>query len=403
MAGYGNFTSQQNQTPTEKISAAASPSATSASSKSFAGALSDKLVAVGASIGAVASKVSTGLDGVTSSLRGDTTQLTQSTLTRVSPTDLINNRKSYSGNGEKFASSHMPSRKIDTAKVDQKSADIIIYPPDMRKYYINFLFGDYERPNPYKESTFKSTLQIALPMPGSLLSPQGVKLNPTELGGVLGGATENVAAIVQDLAAGGFNKPTKDVSGAFKSAANQTVGAAYNTVYELAGAIPGLDNVAGVAGQLFGAVPNPHITVFFQGVDLRAHSFTWRFAPKNVDESILVQKIIKEFKKRMLPNYKWGAANVLGYPQMVQITLEPDLSEQLYKFKQCMISSVNVNYAPNGVPSFFAGTQYPTVIEFQVNLQELEIFTSQDYGGKNGDAVGSISDALQSDTVSAKS
>ena len=105
----------------------------------------------------------------------------------------------------------------------------------------------------------------------------------------------------------------------------------------------------------------------------------------------------------MLPNYKWGAANVLGYPQMVQITLEPDLSEQLYKFKQCMISSVNVNYSPNGVPSFFAGTQYPTVIEFQVNLQELEIFTSQDYGGKNGDAVGSISDALQSDTVSAKS
>ena len=99
----------------------------------------------------------------------------------------------------------------------------------------------------------------------------------------------------------------------------------------------------------------------------------------------------------MLPNYKWGAANVLGYPEMVQITLEPDMKEILYKFKPCMISSVNVNYAPNGIPSFFAGTKYPTAIEFQVSLQELEIFTSQDFGGQNGRAVKDIGAILTGD------
>lgn len=371
----GQYVSALNQTPVDKISGAASPQ-TSSSLKDFATSISSKLLGAGASFGAISSSTTTALDAISPNLRGDTTNLTQTITERMSPSQLIAARKSTAGKSESFATSHMPKTVIKDNKDKQGVGDLLQFPPDMRKYYINFAFGEYNRPSAYVETQFKTQLNVALPMPSNLLDPTGVKLNPTEMGGMIGGAAENLAAVVQDMrgATPGKGADIKNVA----------TGAFYNTIYEAASIPPGLDNLTGVAGQLFAAVPNPHVTVFFQGVDLRAHSFTWRFAPKNAQESETVQRIIKEFKKRMLPNYKWGAANVLGYPQMVQITLEPDMGDVLYKFKKCMVSSVNVNYAPNGIPSFFAGTKAPTVIEFQVNLQEIEIFTSQDYGGQNG-------------------
>ena len=393
----GQYVSPANQSPLDKISNIATPTI-GASQSSVATSLAQKLLGAGASLGAIASTATTGLDNVSSQLRGDTVSLTQDAMTRVSPDDIINNRKGTKDNQEKFAESHMPTRKIADSRAKNSTAGTISYPPDLRKYYINFAFGEYKRPNAYlQKSAFSPNLHIALPMPTNLLDPSGVKLKPTELGGVLGAGLENISGVLQDIKAGGTLTKDKGLLSAIKSGANQGAGALYNTMFEAASLVPGLDDVAGTAGQLFGAVPNPHVTVFFQGVDLRSHSFTWRFAPKNVTESIIVQSIVKEFKKRMLPNYKWGEANVLGYPEMVQITLEPDMKEILYKFKPCMISSVNVNYAPNGIPSFFAGTKYPTSIEFQVNLQELEIFTSQDFGGQNGDAVKDIGAILTGD------
>lgn len=394
MAGYGNFTSPENQTPAQKVEGGSLLSQLQGSSDLNAGmGAASKMMGTGMSVAGISSVSTTGLDNASGFLKGDTTSLTQSVTARASPTDLISKRTSDKGAKEKFSQAHMPQRKIADSRVTR--AGTLTYPPDMRKYYINFALGEYERPNPYLEkSAFKPDFHIALPMPSNLLDPTGVKLKPTELGGLLGAGIENVAAVVQNITAGGLTEKGKGVVEGLRKTANQTVGAAYALAYETASQVPGLDDAAGVAGQLLGAVPNPHITVFFQGVDLRAHSFTWRFAPKNVTESIIIQTIIKEFKKRMLPNYKWGAANVLGYPNMVQITLEPEMSNQLYTFKPCMISAVNVNYAPNGIPSFFAGTKYPTAIEFQVNFQELEIFTSQDYGGKNGDLAGATVNAV---------
>lgn len=396
MSGFGNFKSPSNLTPLEKIASqtvnTTGSGAQKLSPQSIGPAMSNKLSSAGLSVGAIASTVSTGLDNAIGKLKSDVTTLTQKITSRTKPADLINKRKSDKGSKKKFAESHMPQRKIADSRVTRVGT--LSYPPDMRKYYINFAFGKYERPNPYLEkSAFSPNFHVALPMPSNLIDPSGVKLKTAELGGVLGAAAENVSAIIQDIKAGGSTGSPS--AGTAKNIANQAVGAVYATAYEVASAIPGLDDIAGTAGQLLGAVPNPHVTVFFQGVDLRTHSFTWRFAPKNVTESIIVQTIVREFKKRMLPNYKWGAANILGYPEMVQITLEPEMEMQLYKFKPCMISAVNVNYAPNGVPSFFSGTKYPTAIEFQVNFQELEIFTSQDYGGTNGDFAGTTGEDIK--------
>lgn len=393
----GQYVSALNQSPLDKITSAAAPAMSVAQGvNSVAVDLTQKLLGAGASFGAISSSVTTGLDNISSNLKGETTSLTQTMMTRQSPADLIQNRKSSVDNVEAFTNSHMPQRKVADAKVKDSQVTMMMYPLDLRKYYINFAFGEYSRPNSYAPNNFTPNLNIALPMPSNLLDPSGVKLKPTELGGLMGQGLENVAAVMQDIGSGkSFDADRiKSFGAAAKSAANMGIGGGYNAVYETANAIPAVDDIMGTVGQLLGAVPNPHVTVFFQGVDLRSHSFTWRFAPKHPTESVMIQTIIREFKKRMLPNHAWGAANVLGYPQMVEVTLEPDMSDQLYVFKKCMVSSVNVNYAPNGIPSFFAGTKYPTAIEFQVSLQELEIFTSQDYGGVNGDAAGAIASGL---------
>jgi hypothetical protein len=376
----GQYVSAFNQSPTDKISSAATPGV-SGNQSTITERLSGALTGAGLSFSSISSSTTTALDSISSKLRGGIDELSQNVSNRLSPNQLTAKRKADAGNKETFATNHMPSRKTAAEKKSQGGVELLQYPPDMRKYYINFAIGEYVRPSAYVKTEFLPQIHIALPMPTNLLDPTGVKLNPNEMGGMIGGAAENVAALVQDIK--GETRPNAN-AGSAGAIGNMAIGAVYNTAMDIGGAIPGLDGVMGTAGQLFGAVPNPHITVFFQGVDLRAHSFTWRFAPKNVNESILVQTIVREFKKRMLPNYKWGAANVLGYPNMVQITLEPKMEDTLYMFKKCMISSVNVNYAPNGIPSFFANSRHPTVIEFQINLQELEIFTSQDYGGKNG-------------------
>ena len=73
-------------------------------------------------------------------------------------------------------------------------------------------------------------------------------------------------------------------------------------------------------------------------------------------------------------------AHMLDYPSIVKISLEPN-EDQLYKFKNCMLESVNVNYAPMGSPSFFRDSKYPTHIALDLSFQEVEIFTSNDIPG----------------------
>ena len=69
------------------------------------------------------------------------------------------------------------------------------------------------------------------------------------------------------------------------------------------------------------------------------------------------------------------------YPSIVQPKLfnGPKQNEFLYDFKPCVIENMIVNYAPTGVPSFFAGTKAPTEIEFQLFLSEINLWLKEDY------------------------
>jgi hypothetical protein len=73
-----------------------------------------------------------------------------------------------------------------------------------------------------------------------------------------------------------------------------------------------------------------------------------------------------------------GAGLFFSYPSMVIVSLYPS-SEFLYRFKPCIIKSVNVNYAAGNNPSFFKRTNAPTAMTLSIQLQEIEYWTNNDY------------------------
>ena len=159
-----------------------------------------------------------------------------------------------------------------------------------------------------------------------------------------------------------------------------------------------LEGAAGdVLGQALGAVPNPHLQAIFSGVDLRNHTFQWTFAPRNPVESMNLKAIIKEIKKNSLPAYSTMGTAALQYPPMVEIKLMP-WGDGLIRFKKCLIKGVSVNYAPAGLPSFFAGTKEPTMIQLEIQFLETEIQTAKDYGlqpGERDDGLEQFKDILE--------
>lgn len=281
--------------------------------------------------------------------------------------------------------------KIENQIRGDSKIESLTFPPDLRKYYMRFGVSKYTRPSAFdtnKGKAFTPTSTINLPIPTNLVDTIGLRLSPSELGGLIGSGMESISDAVNTVKGGGFGALKDKALGMSNEQALRTAGsagyAAGYSVLRAGTAIAGQTEMVDTVGQLVGAIPNPHMTVFFQGVDLRTHQFTWRFAPRNIKESETIRNIINEFKKISLPNKAFGDAFVMGYPHIVLPSLEPDMAGNLYPFKRCMIESVSTNFAPNG-PSFFK-SGYPTSMEFSITLKELEIFMSEDFGGKSGGA-----------------
>lgn len=245
---------------------------------------------------------------------------------------------------------------------------ILQYPPDMPPYHIHFAFRSYERPTAVETAKKNTTANIFLPLPPSLVESYSMRLSELEMGNLFNTAQDTAQG---DMSAAG--NVARGESGGMKAAAVGTGG----VVGDLFGR--GAE-ARGAASQSLGSVPNPHIGMVFNGVNFRApHTFTYRFSPRNAQESKTLRSIIKEFKVRMHPLQRSFS---FDYPDVVDIKIiRPNDPEPLIKYKTCFLESLSVNYAPNGVPTFFAGTREPTDIELSMQFKEIEIFARGDFDG----------------------
>lgn len=129
--------------------------------------------------------------------------------------------------------------------------------------------------------------------------------------------------------------------------------------------------------QSIGQADNPNLSLSFQGVELRNHSFTWRLIAKSLQESLAIENIINTLKLNALPKKTIGAGFHLSYPSIALISFYP---ANLIKISDlgCFITAVNVKYDGDGHPVFFTGEK-PVIVDLSVSFRERAILTADDY------------------------
>lgn len=286
------------------------------------------------------------------------------------------------GSSSKFKDNFVPPSKIDDVTPDDTSRmssgylGTLFYPEDLGQYFIMFTFKKYDRKVPLNNPIDVPGITISLPIPSNMVEQFNMTYSDINLG---------VAGIAEKLLPN-FNKGAEAAgTEAAKNVKNfiNNLGAG-ETAFYAARTIAGLtDSTAGALEKVTGAVKNPFQALLFQGVNLRTHTFSYRFSPSDETESRNIKKIIYEFKSRMHPT----ADNLVYlFPDLVDIKFGKKEGEP-YFFKTCFLESMTVNYAPQGSPAFFARTNEPVEIELTLNFKETSQLTRRDFMPAEPDSV----------------
>jgi hypothetical protein len=251
------------------------------------------------------------------------------------------------------------------------------FPTDYASYFMLLRFAPYDRNTVFSDASKDHDLFIALPLPANLGEAFGVNVGKQAFGAFAKEIGEVVNNTINNRQSG------QDLQKSMSSAVADRIKNARESgtiTNILASRLAGGFGESAAAGvdMLLGTTPNPNLAVNFQGVPLRTYGFTWRFAPRSVAESQELLFITTKLKQRMLPGKK---EFILTYPDHCEISVHSpgELIRQLIKFKTSFLTDVRINYAPSGVPSFFAGTTMPTEMELSLTFQETKIFTREDF------------------------
>jgi len=135
-------------------------------------------------------------------------------------------------------------------------------------------------------------------------------------------------------------------------------------------------NIAGGASAAMGLAANPKKEQVFKGVDFRTFSFEYQFFPRDIGEASNVLRIIEEFKYHMHPEFKDTNNFVYIYPSEFDIMYFANGKENrnLHRHTSCVLTSMSVNYTPNGMFSTFANGM-PTQINMTLEFRELALLT----------------------------
>jgi hypothetical protein len=161
----------------------------------------------------------------------------------------------------------------------------------------------------------------------------------------------------------------------------------------IASGISGVNNLLGVGGTVSnnalsavgtGMIFNPYQEQVFEGLGFREHNFSFKLVARNSNEATEIKNIIKFFKRGMLPSLDGGpskgisatgggaagggaggptsSARYLKVPNRFKVEFKrlnvrrngvvssTSLSDipGLYRFKDCVLTNVNVAYTPDG-------------------------------------------------------
>lgn len=244
------------------------------------------------------------------------------------------------------------------------------YPYDVDKspYYTMLRFRAFKRQEPTQRPQEEDLGTIMLPLPGELMESYNVTYGQPALGamglaikdmGETSSVESNAAAVKARMADGKF------IEDAAVTSAQQIIGS--------------LSQGADAAMSLvIGNAPNPHMRSIFENVPLRLFSYTWKIAPRTPDEGRSIRQIVNTIRKHSLPRDNNGGLR-LSFPDELYIDFIGKHADFLPKIRKCVVTSVSLNHARNGTPSFFHdGT--PTHMELALQIQEVNQITRESFG-----------------------
>jgi hypothetical protein len=114
----------------------------------------------------------------------------------------------------------------------------------------------------------------------------------------------------------------------------------------------------------------------FSGVDFRTFQVEYNFFPRSATEAENVQRIIKQFKYHMHPEFKDSNNFLYVYPSEFDIFYYQNGKENLniHRHTSCVLTELSINYTPNGAFTTFENGM-PTQINVQMSFRELSLLT----------------------------
>lgn len=133
-----------------------------------------------------------------------------------------------------------------------------------------------------------------------------------------------------------------------------------------------------------GAIINPNTELLFDGPSLRTFSFQYKLSPREPDEARRIFDIIKVLKKGMAVR-KSAQTLFLLTPRIFKLEYKDGTNgtthKYLNRFKDCALTQLTVNYAPNQTYMAYNDDTGSVPVAFDVSMlfQELSPIFSDDY------------------------
>ena len=219
---------------------------------------------------------------------------------------------------------------------------------------------------------------VFLPMQPGISDTNGVSWNEDSLNpfqAALGGiAADAIKTVGGGAAAQGATELISNLISAGNNLANSKGMENYISAY-FAGQAVGTNLVA----RTTGAVLNNNLELLFNGPKLRSFRYNFRFTPREEEESVMIKKIIRLFKREMASS-KSDTGLFLVSPSVFKLEYISSNGPHpfLNKIKTCALTDMSVNYTPDGTYMTYQDRSM-TSYEVQLQFSELEPIYKEDY------------------------
>lgn len=247
------------------------------------------------------------------------------------------------------------------------------------------------------ELAAKTKNTIILPIPSNISDSNSVSYAENELDSLSSSLVDLYGKTVKNInirnpgesaddIADTFNEFYKTKGSAFRTAINAQIQA------QVANLSPfGASSISpeSILARSTGAILNPNKELLFNGVNTRQFKFSFKLTPRDKDEGIVVKQIIRTLKVNMAPKSTKNGNDFLRTPNIFDLSYRRGLGEHpfLNQFKQCALTSMNVNYTGDGVYATYHDST-PVSMVMDLTFKELEPIYDVDYTNSKNKGVG---------------